>query len=147
MQGAAGRHGRVVRRRARENRFPRRACVLPTFHDTSAAVKPDPQSRPFLRLFSAMQPEHPESSAGERPGDRPRTVPEGHVRRQLDVISGTAEPQRVEVSLGEIAPVIADAVAHRRGWLNDFADDTVSIDADLYEVLLAYRKMRRPAAA
>lgn len=56
-------------------------------------------------------------------------------------------PRRVEVSLAEIAPVLADAINHQRGWLSDFSDDTVSIDADLYEVLLAYQQMRRLNAA
>jgi len=63
------------------------------------------------------------------------------------MIAGSVGPKRVEVSLGEIAPVLADAINHRRGWLTDFADDTVSIDADLYEVLLAYQQMRRLNAA
>jgi len=57
------------------------------------------------------------------------------------------EPRRVEVSLADIAPVLADAINHQRGWLSDFSDDTVSIDADLYEVLLAYQQMRRLNAA
>lgn len=62
-------------------------------------------------------------------------------------MAGTVNPKRVEVSLAEIAPVLADAINHRRGWLSDFSDDTVSIDADLYEVLLAYQQMRRLNAA
>lgn len=63
------------------------------------------------------------------------------------MIAGSIGPKRVEVSLGEIAPVLADAINQRRGWLTDFADDTVSIDADLYEVLLAYQQMQRLNAA
>jgi hypothetical protein len=70
-----------------------------------------------------------------------------HVEQQLDRVAGVAPAKRVEVSLGEIAPVLADAIQQQRGWLNDFANDTVSIDADLYEVLLAYQKMRRLNAA
>ncbi len=66
---------------------------------------------------------------------------------EIDRISGTAAPRRVEVSLADIAPVIADAVSSGRGWLSDFADDTIQIDADLYEVLLAYQQMRRLNAA
>ncbi len=64
-----------------------------------------------------------------------------------NMIAGNASPKRVEVSLAEIAPVLADAINHQRGWLTDFCDDTVSIDADLYEVLLAYQQMRRLNAA
>jgi hypothetical protein len=71
----------------------------------------------------------------------------GKVQRQLDTIAGVIPAKRVEVSLGEIAPVLADAITHQRGWLSDFSGDTVSIDADLYEVLLAYQKMRQLNAA
>lgn len=64
-----------------------------------------------------------------------------------DIIAGTTVPRRVEVSLGQIAPILADALRSGRCWLQDFADDTVSIDADLYEILLAYAKLRRHDAA
>lgn len=62
-------------------------------------------------------------------------------------MTGVAASKRVNVALVDIAPVIADAVASGRGWLTDFADETIQIDADLYEVLLAYQQMRRLDAA
>jgi hypothetical protein len=43
--------------------------------------------------------------------------------------------------------LLMDAAEKNRLWLNDFADETVQIDADLYEVLLAYERMRRRDAA
>jgi len=140
-------------------------------------------SRPFLRLFSALQStvhpaessektastnavaannvagkvhqtssdQHHDSKRQSKPlhsDDKmiagsvgPRTIGP----RSVDCSSST--PRRVEVSLAEIAPVLADAINHQRGWLSDFSDDTVSIDADLYEVLLAYQQMRRLNAA
>jgi hypothetical protein len=52
----------------------------------------------------------------------------------------------VTVPLEEILPLLADAVQSRRTWLNDFADDEITISTDLYEVLLAYRHYRRPVA-
>ncbi|MCS7304596.1 MAG: hypothetical protein NZ602_05745 [Thermoguttaceae bacterium] len=52
----------------------------------------------------------------------------------------------VTVTLGEILPLLADAVQSDRTWLRDFADDEVSISMDLYEVLLAYQYYRRPVA-
>ncbi len=80
------------------------------------------------------------SSPGPRsPGPRPSGP------RSVDC--STDKPRRVEVSLADIAPVLADAINHQRGWLSDFSDDTVTIDADLYEVLLAYQQMRRLNAA
>jgi hypothetical protein len=48
--------------------------------------------------------------------------------------------------LGEVLPLLADAVASRRTWLSDFEDDKITISADLYEVLLAYQYYRHPAA-
>jgi hypothetical protein len=53
---------------------------------------------------------------------------------------------QVTVPLGEVLPLLAEAVASRRTWINDFADDQISISSDLYEVLLAYQHFRRPGA-
>lgn len=52
----------------------------------------------------------------------------------------------VRVSLGEVLPLLADAVASNRTWLGDFAADEVEISADLHDVLQAYRHFRRPGA-
>jgi hypothetical protein len=50
----------------------------------------------------------------------------------------------VDVTLGDLLPLIA--LAHRRNyvWLQDFLDDEVAISADLYEILRAFRA-HRPA--
>ncbi len=45
----------------------------------------------------------------------------------------------------QVLPLLIDAVRSNRQWLNDFSDDTVEISADLYQVLLAYKDMRRAA--
>ena len=60
---------------------------------------------------------------------------------------GTSAPAAGNVSLpvGEIIPLLADAYNNRRTWLSDFEDDEVTISSDLYEVLLAYRFLNRPA--
>jgi len=52
----------------------------------------------------------------------------------------------VQVTLGDILPLLADAVASNRTWLTDFADDEVTISSDLHDVLQAYRHFRRPGA-
>lgn len=52
----------------------------------------------------------------------------------------------VQVRLGEILPLLADAVNSQRTWLRDFSDDQISISTDLHEVLLAYQHCRRPSA-
>ncbi len=85
-------------------------------------------SKPSLRVFPAS------------------TTSDRH-ERELDRITGTAEPKTVSIPMGKIVPLLIDAAKNDRAWLNDFADDMVRIDADLYDVLLAYQQMRRPVAA
>jgi hypothetical protein len=58
----------------------------------------------------------------------------------------TTNLNEVTVSVGEVMPLLADAVASRRTWLRDFENDQITISADLYEVLLAYQYFRRPSA-
>lgn len=53
---------------------------------------------------------------------------------------------KVTVPLSEVFPLLADAVQSERTWLQDFADDEVTIPGDLYDVLLAYEHYRRPSA-
>jgi hypothetical protein len=52
----------------------------------------------------------------------------------------------VTVPLGDVLHLLADAVASRRTWLEDFQNDEVTISSDLYEVILAYQHYRRPSA-
>ncbi|MDE0865711.1 MAG: hypothetical protein OSA98_18140 [Rubripirellula sp.] len=85
-------------------------------------------SKPALRLF-------------------PRQENSDRRERELDRISGTADPKTVAVPLGKIVPLLMDAVSNDRAWLTDFADDTIRIDADLYDVLLAYQQIQTRAAA
>ena len=58
------------------------------------------------------------------------------------------QPRRdaVTVPLGEIFPLLADALRSGRCWLDDFADDEITISTDLYELILAYEHYRRPSA-
>ena len=142
-------------------------------------------SRPFLRLFSALQSTQQPADTADMTENTPsmctQTAPAGGngesgcceattcdkhhdstrqgkpLQPEDNMIAGSVgprsnaksavKPRRVEVSLADIAPVLADAINHQRGWLSDFSDDTVTIDADLYEVLLAYQQMRRLNAA
>jgi hypothetical protein len=52
----------------------------------------------------------------------------------------------VTLPLGEVLPLLMDAVNDRRQWVGDFDDDQITISSDLYEVLLAYQHFRRPSA-
>ncbi|MFO0914499.1 MAG: hypothetical protein U0795_16185 [Pirellulales bacterium] len=53
----------------------------------------------------------------------------------------------VTVPLGDVVQALADAVRHRRGWVDDFAQDEVTISTDLYEIILAYQYYCRSAEA
>jgi hypothetical protein len=64
---------------------------------------------------------------------------------------GTLEAYRptkscITVSVGEVLPLLADAIASKRTWLEDFESDELTMSHDLYEVLQAYRHFRRPVA-
>jgi hypothetical protein len=65
-----------------------------------------------------------------------------------DVATMDTLPLRETVSmpLGEVLPLLMDAVKNRRQWVGDFFDDNITISSDLYEVLLAYQHFRRPSA-
>ena len=52
----------------------------------------------------------------------------------------------VTVPVGDVLPLLADAVSSQRTWLADFEDDEITMSTDLYEVLLAYQYFRRPSA-
>lgn len=52
----------------------------------------------------------------------------------------------IRISLGDVLPLLADAVVSNRTWLTDFKDDEISISSDLHDVLQAYRHFRRPGA-
>jgi hypothetical protein len=64
----------------------------------------------------------------------------------IGLFQAAAEPDTVKVALGEILPLLADAVASNRTWLGDFEQDEVTLSSDLYDVLQAYRHFRRPGA-
>ncbi|MCG8449987.1 MAG: hypothetical protein MI725_10470 [Pirellulales bacterium] len=53
---------------------------------------------------------------------------------------------KVTVSVGEVLPLIADAVNKQRTWLGDFEQEDITISRDLYEVLSAYQFFSRPSA-
>ena len=71
----------------------------------------------------------------------------GPAENEAPVLTASKKaPATVTVDLGEVLPLLADAVASRRTWLGDFEDDQITISADLYEVILAYQHHIRPSA-
>jgi hypothetical protein len=70
----------------------------------------------------------------------------GPADKTTAVRPASTSPATITVNVGEVLPLLADAVASKRTWLSDFEDDEITISADLYEVLLAYKYFRHPAA-
>lgn len=67
--------------------------------------------------------------------------PEDHETVTAVEPSPVAKPC-VTVPMGEVLPLLADAVDSQRTWLEDFSEDEITISADLYEVLMAYQYFR-----
>lgn len=72
---------------------------------------------------------------------------ESRRERELDLVSGVSEPKLVSVPLAKLVPWLIDATERNHTWLNDFADDNVQIESDLYDVLLAFQNIRAGEAA
>ena len=70
----------------------------------------------------------------------------GPADKTTAVRPASTSPATITVNIGEVLPLLADAVTSKRTWLSDFEDDEITISADLYEVLLAYKYYRHPAA-
>jgi hypothetical protein len=62
-----------------------------------------------------------------------------HMMEQLE--EPEVASQRVSVSCGEVFELLQDAISTNRAWLQDFADDTIDVPQDLYEVLVAYKRL------
>ncbi len=74
------------------------------------------------------------------------TGPEAERPGVVGVLPAPSRAATVRVTLGEVLPLLADAMASDRTWLRDFGGDEVEISADLHDVLEAYRHFRRPGA-
>lgn len=66
---------------------------------------------------------------------------------QESVLATSSQPVRhpVTVPLSEVLPLLVEAVQTRRLWVQDFADEPITLSPDLYEVLMAYQEVRQTA--
>ncbi len=53
--------------------------------------------------------------------------------------SEAGDPATVRVSAGETLAVLLHAARTNRRWLSDFADETIVVSQDLYQVLVTYK--------
>ena len=88
--------------------------------------------RPHLKLYNP-------SEAVDSSNARTQSKSSPKVETTMHRVVGEA---RVAVSVGDLLPLLADAWQTKRAWLHDFSGDRVIVSQDLYEVLLAYKRMR-----
>ncbi len=54
---------------------------------------------------------------------------------------GSEATDRVPVAAGDALAILFHAARTNRAWLDDFADETILVTRDLYELMLAYRQI------
>lgn len=54
-------------------------------------------------------------------------------------------PKMITLRLKDVIDALAGSGGRRPLWISDFQDDPISITEDLFEVLVAYRAMKRAA--
>ncbi len=58
-----------------------------------------------------------------------------------DLPNNLCQETTVCVSAGETLALLMHAARTNRAWLSDFTDETIQVSQDLYEVLVAYRRV------
>jgi len=131
--------------KAPETSIEQPSCLFssPRNHDreTSLMSTRDSASQPSIRLHDESCSH--DAGAGPRPsvGGKHQLARQCHQEHELDRITGVAAAKTVCLKVGQVVPLLMHAMETNRTWLKDFAEDTVRIDADLYEVLLAYQQI------
>ncbi|MEC8554827.1 MAG: hypothetical protein VXZ82_07470 [Planctomycetota bacterium] len=54
---------------------------------------------------------------------------------------GDDRQQALRVSAGEVLALMMHAARTRRMWIEDFADETLFVSPDMYEVLVTYKRI------
>lgn len=97
-------------------------------------------SKPILRIH------RPEVSSHDNGGTMSE-LEQMWREQELDRLSGTADSKTVSVPLGKVVPLLLDAAENQRTWLDDFSEELLEMNADLYEILVAYQQMKCRSAA
>ena len=67
---------------------------------------------------------------------RLRVFHQPHAR--LEIAEFSPPTANVTIPLGDILPLLIEAMQTQRLWVNDFLDEEITLSRDLYEVLQAY---------
>ena len=65
--------------------------------------------------------------------------------RGVPLADANTDCSTVEISLHELLDTVGEAVATNRAWADDFRNEKIKISTDLYEIISAYRQMKRAA--
>jgi hypothetical protein len=87
-------------------------------------------------------------AVSEEPHDAPYTETSPGDRYSIHACldqGQTHAPKMVTVRVKDVIDALVGISNVRPLWLSDFQDDPISITEDMYEVLVAYRTMRRAA--
>ncbi|RMF41061.1 MAG: hypothetical protein D6753_10395 [Planctomycetota bacterium] len=60
---------------------------------------------------------------------------------QAQASAARMREDRVPVAAGDALAILLHAARTNRAWLDDFADETIMVSRDLYELMLAYRQI------
>ena len=98
-----------------------------------------------LRLFNPNGSQSPESTTKSTERSSERTSERTSERSAAVTYSRVVGEARVAVSVGDLMPILAEAWESRRAWLGDFSNDRVIVSQDLYEIMLAYKRLNKVA--
>ncbi|MEO1526255.1 MAG: hypothetical protein AAFX06_12520 [Planctomycetota bacterium] len=114
-----------------------------TFQIAAAAVVMSGSDQHFPALWRSERPRRSCQSDALSPRLEPATP---RWKRELDRITGNEPPKTRTIPLKLLVPLLLEANRQSSTWLEDFADDLVTLDADLHDVLIAFDKLRKEAA-
>jgi hypothetical protein len=100
-----------------------------------------------LRLFASSSVKNQGESGDFRTASPQHSASQHRRERELDRICGVNQPKSVAIPLATMVPLLMEASENNRVWLQDFQDETVRIDSDLYEVLMACQELQTSKAA
>jgi hypothetical protein len=117
---------------------PLESPVSAFFGELSDAPMTIPMDRTLL--LNKLRPSDPnEESSGKKRAIKAQ--PKN--KKPVSAKPTASAPERVEIRLQDFASMMMDAAMTDRAWVQDFQDDQIAIPLDLYEVMLAYQRMRR----
>ena len=115
----------------------------PSLPDFFGEKSSNPMTIPMdrTRLLTKLRPSKiPESKHPSQPSSPGIASPR---QRKNPESSHESDSGQVEIRLEDFASMMIDATSTNRTWVKDFSDDQIAISRDLYEVMLAYQRMRR----